>query len=94
MSHSLRVPARRRRTGRPNPPDYIETKQIYHPETGVLLGVLAAEGIPTDPKKLPAFVKRKAKAAAPRNAISILSGGGSARDIEPPEMKQIGLTPR
>lgn len=80
MSHPLRVPARRRRRGRPNLPDYIETKHLYHPETGELLGVLAAEGIPTDPKKLPAFVKRKAKAAAPRNAISILSGNGDGWD--------------
>jgi len=78
MSHSLRVPARRRRRGRPNLPDYIETKHIYHPETGELFGVLAAERIPTDPKKLRAFV-RKAKASSP-NAIAIPAGNGDGRE--------------
>jgi hypothetical protein len=43
--------------------DYIEVKHVYHPGTGQLLGVFAVDDIPADPKKLIAFVRRKAKAA-------------------------------
>lgn len=43
--------------------DYIETKQVYHPETGRLLGVFSADKIPADPSELLAFVRREAKAA-------------------------------
>ena len=43
--------------------DYIEVKHVYHPGTGQLLGVFAIDDIPADPKKLIAFVRRKAKVA-------------------------------
>src|SRR5215469_6245060 len=76
---SRNEPGRRRRKRR-TIPDYIENKHLYHPETGELLGILSADHIPTDPKKLIAFVRRKAKAAPRPNAMATPIGNPDGWD--------------